>query len=140
MLILVVIVLIILYFAIRKSIMASSLTQEDIDSYVKELPEFSYSQYEEVRELFMYTDDHIYSQYTIMPKDIRNENDFKASFHNLMNAEMAADKNRQVLYVNKLAIFMIKYYGKYILKYGNNGEKAVFKNNINLLKMNNLLK
>ena len=132
--------IIIFCYLLRCLVMSSSLKQEDIDSYANQIPEFPYLEYEEIRKLFIYTDDHIYSNYTIMPKDIKNENDFKASYNNLMNAQIKADRTRQVLYVNKLAIFMIKYYGEFILRYGNNREKAVFKNNINLLKMNGIIK
>lgn len=132
--------IIILVYQLRCLVISSSLKQEDIDSYANQIPEFPYPEYEEIRRLLIYTDDHIYSNYTIMPKDIKNENDFKASYNNLMNAQIKADRTRQVLYVNKLAIFMIKYYGKFILIYGNNREKMVFKNNINLLKMNGFIR
>lgn len=105
--------IIIFVYQLRCLVISSSLKQEDIDSYANQIPEFPYPEYEEIRRLLIYTDDHIYSNYTIMPKDIKNENDFKASYNNLMNAQIKADRTRQVLYVNKLAIFMIKYYGKF---------------------------
>ena len=135
-----IIILIVSLCVVRCLMMSLSLKQEKIDSYAKQLPELPYLEYEEIRKLFVYTDDHLYSEHTIMPKEIKSKNDFKASFNNLMNAQIKADRTRQVLYVNKLAIFMIKYYGKFILEYGNNREKAVFKNNINLLKMNGFIK
>jgi len=135
-----IIILIISFCFIKFFIMSLSLSQKKIDSYANQLPELSYMEYEEIRALFIYTDDHMYSNYTIMPKEIKNKNDFKASFNNLINAQIKADRTRQVLYVNKLAIFMIKYYGKFILVYGNIREQAAFKSNIKLLKMNGFIK
>lgn len=72
-----IIILIISLYAVRCLMMSLSLKQEKIDSYAKQLPELPYSEYEEIRQLFIYTDDHLYSNYTIMPKEIKSKNDFK---------------------------------------------------------------
>jgi len=76
----------------------------------------------------------------IRPTEINNESDFHESFNALISAMYEADRvRRNVKFVNMLAIFMVKYYGIFIVEWGTLSEKGVFGNCVRLLKMNNIL-
>lgn len=71
---------------------------------------------------------------------INNKEDYKIVIQALIDALYDADRKRNVLLVNLLAHYMVKYYTKYIVRYGNFSEKSVLRNMTALLKKNGILK
>ena len=70
---------------------------------------------------------------------IENEDDFHLSFEVLLYVQTTFDIERNVIAVNQIAMFMVRYYGEFIIKYGNEKERAFFANNIKLLKINKII-
>lgn len=68
-------------------------------------------------------------------REVSSESDFHLSFEALMDVEIMFDQMQNKLGVNQCAWYMVKYYGNLIFKYGNKAEKAVFQNNVILLKL-----
>lgn len=73
-------------------------------------------------------------------KNIENASAYKISIRALIDALYEADRKREIMVVNALAYYMVKYYTKLIIKYGSNAERGVLVNSIKLLKLNGFLK
>lgn len=135
----IVVIVVIVMLIVRPLLMSKELEQYDIDDYIKQLDEMSDELQIHIFTAMLSGDTARREGNIPSYREIRNEDDFHISFEALMDVEIMYDSMREVLAVNQCAWYMVKYYGKLVMKYGNNREKAVLNNNIKLLKLNKII-
>ena len=113
-----------------------SVNHGKVIAYYERIPFFPQEVFNEIVDFIRI----VHGNDFIIPAKINNKRDFHESFNALISAMHEADRvRRNVKLVNMLAIFMVKYYGVFIVEWGTLSEKGVFGNCVRLLKMNGLL-
>ena len=116
------------------------LKDKEIKKYINQLDEMNEKLKTSIVENMLNSDlGSRYGTYLPFYFDIKDEKDFHRSFEVLLSIQTKFDLEDNPVAVNQLAWFMVKYYGEHIIKYGNDKEKALFVNNIKLLKLSKLI-
>ena len=134
-----IILLVVAIILLRFFFLGSQLTKSKVEEYAKNLDPIPSHQFAFIESTLSRISKQKYMCGRMMPNEIRDEDDFHFSFDLATEALFIADRMREPEIVNLLAWFIVKYYARYIIEYGNYSEKSVYLNNVKLLKFNGFL-